>query len=70
MSETHFEDLMTTAEVAALYRRPEGTIRQWRHRGYGPVGFRLGGTVVYRRAAVQAFLEQCEAAESAPAKSA
>lgn len=55
------DDLMTTAEVAALYHRPEGTLRQWRHRGYGPKHFLLGGIAMYRRSNVQAFLADCEA---------
>lgn len=55
--------LLTTAEVAALVRRPVGTIRQWRHNGRGPKGFRLAGSVVYRRSAVEAWIRQCEREE-------
>lgn len=58
------DDLLTTAEVAARIKRPAGTIRQWRHRGYGPQGFRIGGTVVYRRSSVEAFIAECESAEA------
>ena len=57
-------ELLTTEEVAALLRRPAGTIRQWRHRGYGPKGFRLGGAVVYRRSAVEAWVRDCEEAQT------
>lgn len=55
------DELLTTAEVGQLLRRPEGTIRQWRHRNYGPRGFRIGGSVLYRRGAVDAFIRECEA---------
>lgn len=48
--------LFTTAELSTYLRRPTGTLRQWRHRGYGPRGFLLGGTVVYRRSVVDAWL--------------
>lgn len=57
------DDLLTTVEVAAMIKRPAGTVRQWRHRGFGPHGFRMGGTVVYRRSAVEEFIAQCEMAE-------
>lgn len=50
---------MTTAEVAEYYHRPQGTLRQWRHRGYGPQGwFALGGVVMYPRSEVERFLTQ------------
>lgn len=58
------ESLLTTAEVSEILRKPVGTLRQWRHRNYGPQGFRLGGTVVYRRGAVDEWVRECEAAES------
>lgn len=58
------DDLLTTAEAAAELRRPPGTLRQWRHRGYGPRGFALGGRVVYRRSEVDTFIAACEAAET------
>lgn len=59
------DELLTTAEVAAILRRPVGTIRQWRHRSYGPKGFRLGGNVVYRRSVIDAWIRECEDAENA-----
>jgi predicted DNA-binding transcriptional regulator AlpA len=54
------DELLTTNEVGKILRKPVGTIRQWRHRGYGPKGFRLGGSVVYRRSAVEAWIRDCE----------
>lgn len=50
-------DLMTTAEVADYLKRPEATLRFWRHKGTGPKGFRMGGRIVmYRRQDVDAWL--------------
>lgn len=66
MTDTDQNDLMTPAEVSAVLRRPLGTLRQWRHRGYGPRPIRLGGSVVYRRSAVEAFVRECEAGERGP----
>lgn len=51
------EELLTTAEVAALARAPISTVRYWRHLGTGPASFRLGRRVVYRRADVRKWLE-------------
>jgi hypothetical protein len=48
-------DYLTTAEVAARYRKPVGTIRYWRHTGYGPKGVKVGTTVLYPRAEVEKF---------------
>jgi len=53
-----YDDLMTTAEVAAMVRAPEPTVRYWRHLGTGPSGFKVGRRVVYRRADVVAWLEE------------
>lgn len=56
------QDFMTTAELAAWLRVPVGTIRQWRHRGYGPKGFRIGGSVLYRRSVAAAWVAKQEQA--------
>jgi excisionase family DNA binding protein len=34
------------------------TLYRWRHKGDGPVGYRVGRHVRYRREAVEAWLEQ------------
>lgn len=57
------DDLMTLPEVALLLRRPEATLRQWRHKGYGPPSFRIGGSVVYRAAAVRQWVAEQERTE-------
>ncbi len=61
------QTLMTTLELSQMLKVPVGTLRQWRHRGYGPRGFALGGTVRYRRSAVEKWVAEQEAAETAGA---
>jgi Helix-turn-helix domain len=61
---------MTTAEVAARFRRPEATIRWWRYTGYGPASIKAGKHVLYAVEDVEAFEAQlrAEAAELAAAR--
>jgi hypothetical protein len=63
---------MTTAEVAARFRRPEATVRWWRYIGYGPDSVKAGKGVLYPVEAVEAFEAQlrAEAAEKAAARAA
>lgn len=53
-------DLLTVAEVAALLRKPAGTLRYWRSVDRGPRSSRIGSTVVYRRSDVEAWLAEQE----------
>jgi excisionase family DNA binding protein len=55
--------LLTTEEVAEIMRVPVATVRKWRSQRTGPHGFRVGKYVRYRRSAVDAFLDEKEAAE-------
>ncbi len=48
---------MTEAEVAELIRRPRETVRYWRHKDQGPRWFKLGRSVLYDRADVEAWIE-------------
>lgn len=61
------ERLMTTAEVAAMTRVPEASLRYLRHIGTGgPASFKVGNKrVVYRASDVEAWIAQGEAAEEA-----
>ena len=52
------DPLMTTAEVAALTRTPEATVRYWRHIGAGPRGVKLGRRVLYRESDVRQWIER------------
>jgi excisionase family DNA binding protein len=54
--------LMTLQEVAEYLGVPESTIYAWRSKGIGPVGFRVGRHVRYRREAVDAWIEDQERA--------
>lgn len=58
------DPIWTTAATASYLRRPEGTLRQWRQRGFGPKGFRVGGLLMYRRSEVLRWLAEQELAES------
>lgn len=58
------DELLTTAEVAALARAPISTVRYWRHIGFGPVSFRLGRRVLYRRCNVSQWLEDVRAEQA------
>ncbi len=41
------EQIMYLKEAAAFVRKPEGTMRYWRHLGIGPRSFRHGRNVAY-----------------------
>lgn len=48
-------EYFTVKEVAARYRTTEGTVRYWRHTGYGPKGGKVGTRVLYPRAEIERF---------------
>ncbi|NGO67142.1 helix-turn-helix transcriptional regulator [Streptomyces boncukensis] len=58
--------VLTTQQAAAYLGVAVGTLRTWRHRECGPRSFRMQGRVVYRLSALDAYLDECEAADSAP----
>jgi DNA-binding transcriptional MerR regulator len=49
-------ELLTIAEAVDLVRCPVATLRYWRHLGGGPLSFRVGGRVLYRRADLDAWI--------------
>lgn len=57
-------EFLTTEELSAYIRVPTGTLRNWRHRRYGPPGFKVGNTVLYRRTAVDVWLARQEEADA------
>lgn len=60
------DQLLTTAEAAALLHTPVATLRWWRHEKTGPRAFKLGARkVMYRRSDVLAWLEEQYAKETA-----
>lgn len=59
------DTLLTTTELAAYLSVPVATLHQWRHRGVGPRGIRVGRHVRYRSSDVDAWLND-NASEPAP----
>lgn len=57
------DEFLTTQELSERIKVPVGTIRNWRCRHYGPLGFKVGNTVLYRRSVVDAWLAEQERAE-------
>ncbi|MFF9215513.1 helix-turn-helix transcriptional regulator [Streptomyces viridosporus] len=59
----------TTADVAKRYRTAPGTVRYWRHIGYGPKGVKVGRRVLYSGAELDRFdawlAQQATSAETA-----
>jgi excisionase family DNA binding protein len=49
---------MSLADVSEMLGIPVHTLYRWRYKGDGPVGYRVGRHVRYRREAVEAWLEQ------------
>lgn len=51
------DQLLSPAELADYLSIPVQTIYQWRHRGDGPPGYRVGRHVRYRWTDIQAWLD-------------
>lgn len=49
--------LLWAEEVAVLLGVPVKTLYQWRYKGVGPVGVRIGRHLRYREADVEAWIE-------------
>lgn len=56
------DKLLHPPDVAGALLTPVATLAYWRHKGVGPAWFRIGKRVVYTEAAVQAWLEEQQAA--------
>jgi predicted DNA-binding transcriptional regulator AlpA len=54
------DDLLLLPEVADITRRSVDTLRWLRHKGEGPIGFRMGRRVVFRRGVVMDWIAQQE----------
>ncbi len=54
---TTAERLWTIEDVSAYLGIPVGTLYQWRTKGYGPAGRRMGKYVRYRPADVRAWVD-------------
>lgn len=51
--------LLTLEQVAGYLQVPVKTLYDWRHRGLGPRGLRVGRYVRYRQSDVDAWLDAC-----------
>ena len=51
------ERLMSMTDLSEMLGVPIHMLYRWRHNGEGPVGYRIGRHVKYRRATVEAWLE-------------
>lgn len=67
MEQQEQPDYLNTDEIAARYRTTPGTVRYWRHIGYGPQGVKLGARVLYPRENVEAFDRILKARQQQPA---
>lgn len=52
------ESLLTSVEVAKIFKTSPETVRYWRHKGYGPKGIKVGRRVLYDQAEVERWLDQ------------
>jgi excisionase family DNA binding protein len=52
------EPLISLRELAAYLQIPENTVYQWRLRGVGPPGFRVGRHLRFRMSDVEAWLDR------------
>lgn len=55
--------LLLTTEVAERLRKPEATLRYWRHKGVGPSSFRIGRTVVYPESELERWIDDQQRAD-------
>jgi len=51
------DELLTVEDVAQLTRSTRAAIYQWRRRGNGPKGVRVGNKVLFRHQDIEAWLE-------------
>jgi DNA-binding transcriptional MerR regulator len=49
------ERFFTTDDIAARYRTAAGTVRYWRHIGFGPKGVKVGRRYLYSETEIRRF---------------
>jgi excisionase family DNA binding protein len=64
--ETAIRRLLWAEEVAVLLGVPVKTLYQWRYKGVGPAGVRVGRHLRYRAADVEAWIDRRAAEERRP----
>jgi Helix-turn-helix domain len=55
-TQTPSDGLLVEREAAALLRKPERTLRQWRYLGRGPAYVRVGNSIRYRKVDLDDFI--------------
>jgi excisionase family DNA binding protein len=63
-TDTTVRRLLSVDEVAEVLGVPVGTLYQWRHKGVGPLGLRVGRHLRYRAADVSEWIERRAAEEA------
>lgn len=58
------EPLLSAEDVAAFLSIPVRTLYQWRHKGTGPKGIRVGRHLRYRQQELEAWLDNLQAASA------
>lgn len=64
ISRTEVVRLWTVEDVSEFLGVPVNTLYQWRTKGYGPTGMRIGRYVRYRREDVMAWVAEREVVAS------
>jgi excisionase family DNA binding protein len=57
-------ELLSLQELAEYLGVPSGTIYQWRYRGVGPAGIKVGRHVRFRMSDVQRWLDEMAAVDA------
>lgn len=61
-------DYLRIPDIERDYGIPAGTLRHWRHTGRGPKSGKIGRWIIYRRADIEAWIEQqIEGSDQEPA---
>lgn len=55
--EAFVEDLLTVQDVARLTKSTVAAIYQWRRRGTGPRGIRVGNKILFRHQDIETWLD-------------
>jgi excisionase family DNA binding protein len=63
-TDTKVQRLLSVEEVAEVLGVPVRTLYQWRHKGVGPLGLRVGRHLRYRAADVSAWIDGRAAEEA------
>jgi excisionase family DNA binding protein len=63
--EEHMAELLTLEEAADYLRKPVDTLRYWRKLGRGPKAAKVGRTLLYRKAEIDRWVQEQEAASRA-----